>query len=78
MVLALECLLHLDCSIVVLAHDVPAGVILSEVVRHCLVGVFDCDILVFRVSGEFAGAEEKVQIHHVVDDYRIIPMAEVP
>ena len=40
--------------------------------------MLDSDILVFVVACPFAYSEQKVQIHHVIDDYREVPAAKVP
>ena len=40
-------------------------------------GMLDSDILVFVVACPFAYSEQKVQIHHVIDDYREVPAAKV-
>ena len=47
-------------------------------IRHGGVGMLDGHFLVIWIAAESGRIEQKVQIHHVVDDYREVPVAEIP
>ena len=74
----LESLACFDAAVRIVAYDVIAGHIRTEMAGHCLVGVADCDVFIFIVSGEFARLKKEFEIHHIVNNDREIPRAEIP
>ena len=52
--------------------------ICSEMILQCCLGMFQCDVLILGIIGKMAYVKQQVQVHHVINDYREIPLPEIP
>ena len=68
----------LDRAVVVVAHDMERTGVVAEMVLHRDVGMADRHIAVDGIARVFRGPEEHLEVHHVVDDDRVVPLAEIP
>ena len=72
------CTLALDAAIAVVTDYMPGTEVLPEVVPHRIVRMVDGNLPVLEIPGYLARLEQQFQVHHVVDDDRIVPFPEIP
>lgn len=60
------------------AYYMPASIIRAEVIMHRCHGMFDSDVFISIVACCFCYIEQKIKVHHIVDDNREVPCSEIP
>ena len=65
-------------SVIVVAHHMIGGVVGTEMVFHGGLRMLYGYVFVFVVSCQLGNVEQQVQIHHIVNDDREVPFAEIP
>ena len=68
----------LDRAVVVVAHDMERAGVVAEMVLHRDVGMADRHVAVDGIARVLRSPEEHFEVHHVVDDDRVVPLAEIP
>ena len=60
------------------AHHMVGGHVLPEVILQRFVSMRDGYFTIFRIIGLLRSPEQHFKIHHIINNHRITPIAEIP
>ena len=61
-----------------IAHHMVGGHVLPKVILQRFVGMRDGYFTIFRIIGLLRSPEQHFKVHHIINNHRITPIAEIP
>jgi hypothetical protein len=77
--MALVCVLVDDITgYRIIINYMIGAVIIPEMILHRVVGMRDRDVVIGGISGNICCPEQILQVHHVINNNRILPYVRIP